>query len=274
MLELPEAFTLANQINDSLNGKRITRVVAAHTPHKFAWFYGDPQRYPDLLVGKRVERAEGYGGFVEIKAELAIILVGDGVGLRFHDKNEKPPQKHQLFIAFEDSSSLTATVQMYGGLWCFTEGELDNPYYTVAREKPSPLSAGFDRDYFKTMISSAEVQKLSVKAFLATGQRIPGLGNGVLQDILYHARIHPRRKIIAVAESDREALYRSIKGTLAEMTDRGGRDTEKDLFGHPGGYKTKMSKNTVGRICSLCGGTIQKEIYLGGSVYYCNGCQS
>jgi hypothetical protein len=34
-----------------------------------------------------------------------------------------------------------------------------------------------------------EVKKLSLKALLATEQRIPGLGNGVLQDILFKARM-------------------------------------------------------------------------------------
>ena len=35
-------------------------------------------------------------------------------------------------------------------------------------------------------------KKLTAKAFLATEQRIPGLGNGVLQDILWDAGIDPR----------------------------------------------------------------------------------
>lgn|GEM_PF-2077218 len=39
------------------------------------------------------------------------------------------------------------------------------------------------------------------KAFLATEQRIPGLGNGVLQDILWTARIHPKLHKCALARS-------------------------------------------------------------------------
>jgi formamidopyrimidine-DNA glycosylase len=61
--------------------------------------------------------------------------------------------------------------------------------------------------------------------------------------------------------------------TLADMAVRGGRDTEKDLFGKPGGYKTKASKLTVGNTCPVCGGSIRKESYMGGSIYYCDQCQ-
>ena len=57
------------------------------------------------------------------------------------------------------------------------------------------------------------------------------------------------------------------------MTDKGGRDTEKDLFGNFGKYKTILSKNTYKNPCPNCGGTITKEAYLGGSVYYCQICQ-
>jgi formamidopyrimidine-DNA glycosylase len=57
------------------------------------------------------------------------------------------------------------------------------------------------------------------------------------------------------------------------MTDLGGRDTEKDMFGHMGGYKTILSKNTLKNPCPNCGNEIVKEAYLGGAVYFCPTCQ-
>ncbi|MDF2675087.1 MAG: glycosylase/AP lyase, DNA-binding [Clostridiales bacterium] len=273
MIELPETFTIAKEINNTILGKRIANVVANHTTHKFAWFFGDPQNYKALLMGKIIDSANSYGGLVEIKAGDAVILLGDGVGLRFHSKDEERPKKHQLLIEFEDFSSLSASVQMYGGLWCFKEGEFDNPYYKFAKEKPSPLTKEFDKAYFLNLISMQDIQKLSAKAFLTTEQRIPGLGNGVLQDILYAAKIHPKKKVNTFSDQDKEKLFYSIKSVLEQMVLQGGRDTEKDLFGHFGGYKTKLSKNTVNTSCAICGDIIRKENYLGGSIYYCDSCQ-
>ncbi len=273
MLELPEAYVLAQQIKENLIGKRIINVTAAQSPHKFAWFHGDPQKYHEILSGKTIDRAVSYGGMVNIFAGDSMLVFGDGVSLGFHDTGEERPKKHQLLVEFEDFSALSASVQMYGGLWCFRDGEFDNQYYQVAKEKPSPLSEKFDKEYFFRILEVPGVEKLSAKALLATEQRIPGVGNGVLQDILYNSGIHPKRKTMTLTDSEKNILFNSIKDTLTEMVSKGGRDTERDLFGCYGGYKTKVSKNTVEKPCPKCGNNIVKEAYMGGSVYYCPGCQ-
>jgi formamidopyrimidine-DNA glycosylase len=148
----------------------------------------------------------------------------------------------------------------------------DDVYYAAAKEAVGPLSDGFDYAYFLTLFHEKSL-KMSAKAFLATEQRIPGLGNGVLQDILLNAGIHPKRKMHTLSEEQRRGLFDSIKSTLADMVKGGGRDTEKDLFGSFGGYETKLSKKTALSLCPRCGGPVKKEAYMGGSIYVCEQCQ-
>ena len=272
MMELPEAAVLAKQINETVAGKRIKDVIAAQTPHKLAWYFGDPQDYRNLLVGKVVSGATSYGGQVEITADKAKLLFSDGVNLRYYSEGAKWRDKHQLLLEFHDGSYLVGWVQMYGGLSAFRQGENDSKYYLIAKEKPSPLSSDFDENYFNSLFEEGAA-KLSLKAFLATEQRIPGLGNGVLQDILFNSEVHPKKKAGTLSAADQRVLFHSIKNTLTAMTVKGGRDTENDLFGKPGEYRTILSKNTGGQPCSRCGGLIRKEAYLGGSIYYCAGCQ-
>lgn len=114
---------------------------------------------------------------------------------------------------------------------------------------------------------------MSVKAFLATEQRIPGLGNGVLQDILFYAGLLPQAKLREIGDAGMEALFRSVKSTLLQMKAQGGRNTEKNLFGEPGGYRCVLSAKTLPYPCPRCGGGITRKAYLGGNVYYCEGCQ-
>lgn len=273
MIEIPEAANLSRQLAETVSGKTIAGVTAGLSPHKFAWYHGDPENYAILLRSRTIGIAAAHGGMIEMKAGDAVVLFSDGIVLRFLTSDEPRPGKHQMLVEFEDATAISASVQMYGGLWCFKEGELHNPYYDAARSKPSPLSDEFDRAYFDQLISSDDVQKLSAKAFLATEQRIPGLGNGVLQDILYNARIHPKRIVNSLTEHERIILYNFIKSTLQEMTAQGGRDTTKDLFGRPGGYRTRLSQNTVNKPCPVCGGMIIKQSYMGGSIYFCQGCQ-
>ncbi len=121
---------------------------------------------------------------------------------------------------------------------------------------------------FEKLFKEAK-KSLSAKALLATEQRIPGVGNGVVQDILFNARIHPKRKVATLSEKEKSKLFHSLKDMLRAMTEAGGRDTQTDFFGNKGKYRTILSSNTWKEPCPVCGGTIIKEAYMGGSIYYC-----
>jgi formamidopyrimidine-DNA glycosylase len=273
MMELPEAVVVAEQANATLKGRRIESVIANQSPHKFAWFYGDPDAYDDLLRGQTVDGATSFGGMVEISAGPARIVLAEGLNLRYYPEGEKLPKKHQLLLELDDGSSLVGSVQMYGAAWAFPEGQFDNWYYLNSKQKPSPLTDRFDYAYFESLLQGQKLESLSAKAFLATEQRIPGLGNGVLQDILWTARIHPKRKMSVASSEELHTLFDAVKSVLKEMVSLGGRDTERDLFGEPGRYRTVLSRNTVDSPCPECATIIQKAAFLGGSIYFCEGCQ-
>lgn len=262
MIEIPEANVLSMQLNKTVTGKRINNVTTLQSPHKFAWFNKDPQNYKNMLIGKVITKTEAVAGYVEITIEDVVLLFGDGVNLKYHGIEDKRPQKHQLLVEFDDFTAISASVQMYGGLWCFNIREFDNSYYLHAKESISPISEEFNREYFNTILSAPKAEKLSAKALLATEQRIPGLGNGTLQDILFNSKIHPKKKVSSFTEGDKDNIFNSIKSTLKEMTQQGGRDTEKDLFGNLGGYITKLSKNTANKPCKICGTPIIKESFV------------
>jgi formamidopyrimidine-DNA glycosylase len=198
MIEIPESNTLARQLNETVIGKTILNVTANKSPHKFAWFTGDPNDYHKRLTGKKVLSASAYGGMVELRAEDIRLVFAEGVNIRYFGPGTEIPKKHQLYIEFDDFSALVCNVQMYGALHALDEGQTFE-YNEIARSKPNPLSEAFDKNYF-CMLYTEQDEKLSVKEFLATKQRIPGLGNGVLQDILFNAGIHPKRKMNTLSE--------------------------------------------------------------------------
>lgn len=272
MIEIPESTVISRQVEAILTGKRITDVAKASSPHKFAWYNGDPELYKDLLVGHVIESVRGHGAYVDIICDDDVkISIGDGTNLKYYPAIEKHPTKHQLLITFDDNSFLAFTVAMYGAIFAY-EGEFDNFYHRNSLQSISPLDEAFDKAYFDNIFRSVK-KDMSIKALFATEQRIPGLGNGVLQDILFKAEIHPKKKISTLSDLQKDDLYHCLKVTLHSMTDKGGRDTEKDFYGNWGGYKTILSKNTYKNPCPNCGVEITKEAYLGGSIYYCPVCQ-
>jgi len=274
MVELPEAYVLAEQLNSTIAGRTIIEAEANHSPHGFAFYSRPPELYAALLAGQVVRSVNAgteytCGGNVEILCdEQAIVL---STPIKYHAAGAKIPDKHQLRLLFDDGASVTCTVQMWGAMLCVDRADGKLPEQFVVNKAPEPFAAAFDYAYFKGLAAGKE--KLSAKAFLATEQRIPGLGNGVLQDILFHCGIHPKRKLSELAEVDFRAMFDSVKSTLRDMRAKGGRDTEKDIFGHSGGYQTKLSAKTKGQMCPVCGNEIAREAYLGGNIYFCRGCQ-
>lgn len=270
MLEFPEVINLSEQLRQYAAGRTVSKVLPPTKPHKFCWFNGDVNDYEKRIAGSKVIDVHGFGMFVEMVFDNGEKLcLTDGVNVRLlHDA--EIPKSYQLLIKMEEERSLVFTVAMYGGLVLHTD-DYDNAYYIKSKNAVSPFDGGF-KSYFDTLFMSSK-KTLSVKAFLATEQRFPGLGNGVLQDILFTAGIHPKRKIETLSDNEKDTLFHAVIDMLKVMTEKGGRNTEKDLYGNSCGYKTILCKNTLSLPCPICGGVIQKEAYLGGAVYYCPDCQ-
>ena len=181
-------------------------------------------------------------------------------------------QKHHLLIVFDNKMCLEFKVKLYGFILYGFEDDLKNtmPYYKIAVESIDPLSDAFTYDYFikKTGI---DLNKGTVKQAIATKQNIPGLGNGVLQDILFKANLSPKRKINTLTEDEKIKLYETIISLISEMSNKGGRNNVAHYHGETGGYEVLMSKERDS--CPVCKTTLSKESYLGGKVIYCPHCQ-
>ena len=270
MIELPEALTLASEMTETLVGKTVEAVLPPTKPHKFCWSAGDPEEEGPKLAGAKVSGAKGFGIYAELQFDNGLrYALNDGVNLRLV-KRENAPKDYQRLIVFSDGDALALSVQMYGGI-ILHDGTYDNEYYLKSLNSFSPFDEGFERHFFDVLAGCKG--NLSMKAVIATEQRFPGVGNGTAQDILFNARLHPKRKLSTLSDADKRALLDAMVEALSQMRDQGGRDTEKDLFGAPGGYRTLMSKNALERGCPACGAPIKKEAYLGGAVYYCPHCQ-
>ncbi|MDE6052964.1 MAG: endonuclease VIII, partial [Lachnospiraceae bacterium] len=185
MLELPESYTIAKQIREHLTGKIISYIEVLQTPHKFAFFSGDRDKYEEYLEGQTITGAVFQGGMVQIDTEDCMIVLNDGAYPKYCEDKKKFPKKHQFALCFDDETGIFVSIQMYGGIMVFPKGKCAEGYYISSSTKPNPLTDDFTFDYFKSLYTAGK--RLSAKAFLATQQRIPGLGNGVLQDILWDA---------------------------------------------------------------------------------------
>jgi len=276
MFELPEIATLARQMNQVLPGKAIQRCLLGNSPHKFVWYNRTHEEFEALTRGKTVgtARARGNWLFLPLQPGYVLLLGECGGKVLYHAPGGEPPAKYHLWLTFDDGSMLTVLTQMWGAMELYEQGqEQERPY--VKDMRLTPVEPEFTFDYFSGLIEAMLAQgKRSAKGLLATDQLIPGVGNSAAQDILFRARVHPRKDIATLSPAQRRALYDATVDTVRDIVAQGGRYDETDLFGQAGGYVRLMDKVALGRPCPGCGGKVEKIQYMGGACYVCPACQT
>jgi formamidopyrimidine-DNA glycosylase len=125
MIELPEALTIARQIDETLVGKRVAHADQGNSPHKFAWYTKSSEEYYRTLTGQRVTGATGFGNRISIHLDGGWDLVPGDMGGRvlFHPDESSLPAKRHLLVGFDDGSFLTVAIQGWGGMFLWDGAE-------------------------------------------------------------------------------------------------------------------------------------------------------
>ena len=284
MIETPEAIAFSKQINETLVGKRIIEAIRGYTPHKFAFPMADTKQvgaeysnedFNEILRGKTILKSWSNGNIilVQMDTDYLLSLGCGGEKIIYHENEKTIPKKHQLLLKFEDDTYLSVTISGWGEVRLLKTIELDKHTH-IGYERIDPYSKEFTFEVFNQLINDIPEKKtIRTKAFFITEPGFRGIGNGVIQDIFYLAKIHPKRKINTLSIEERKFLYKTFREELQKMAEQGGRDGEKDLFDNWGGYKRKLHSKIVGKPCIFCKEAIVKEQFGGGSIYYCPQCQ-
>jgi formamidopyrimidine-DNA glycosylase len=278
MIEMPEAKTISRQMNETLTGKTIAKFGRGNKTHKFLWLNQPDEVYEQTLPGLTVTGVSSFGRSIYLYLGSHMLGWWDAGGkILYHAPGEKLPKNYHLFWEFEDGSTLTFALQMWGGVKLLDDSEFNGkPHDETGVE---PLSSDFSLERLNQMMDEyPQRTSKGAKGFLvATGfvmpNHIAGLGNAIVQDILFHARISPKRKVMDISAEERTSLFEAINSTLTEAINLGGRYDETDHFGNKGGYVRLMDSKTKDTPCIDCGTDIKKISYLGGACYICPSCQ-
>ncbi len=273
MIELPEVVALGAQMDATLRGQRVAACERGNTPHKWVFYNREPAEFAEVLPGTTVAGASGRAKYVCLALEPGWeLLVGDlGGRLTWHEPGQRTPAKHHLLLRFESGAAFSVAVQGWGFVQLVTAGE--QPRWLGAGPAATDDDLTFERFAAILDTAVAAAPKLIAKAFLVSQPPILGIGNGYVQDILFRAGLLPTRRLADLDDPGRRRYYQAMRDVLAAAVAAGGRDTERDLFGRPGGYRPVLDKRALGRPCPTCGTPIEKIAYLGGSCYFCPQCQ-
>ncbi len=272
--ELPEAHHVACQMNTALSGRYLLEAELSPACTSLV-----RQGFINLaeydLAGRKVVSVLSKGKWIFTKFEpdlYFLVALESGGKILYHRPGNEPLSKFHVRMEFEGGSVLTIWILGWGFAKAAWEQELDGLAYP-GKLGLSPLETQeFTYSAFAAILERNAGKTL--KAVLMDQRQIAGIGNGYNQEILFLARLHPKRKAVSLSEIERLTLYQVLVGTLQQAVQLRGSDQEIDLFGVPGGYHRLLGNQIKGQPCPVCATQIEKINVAGGSVFICPVCQS
>ena len=150
------------------------------------------------------------------------------------------------------------------------QSELEERLSTLG---PEPFGEEFRAEYLRQAIGSRKAQ---IKSLLLDQKVVSGIGNIYVDEILYDARVHPRRKAHTLTAEEWQALYGAIRENLAAGIEHRGTTVRlyRDVLDRPGSHQDYLRVfEKHGEPCPGCGGEVVREKVSGRPTHYCPGCQ-
>ncbi len=270
MPELPDIVILARTMDQALHGRTITGV----TVNQPRCLDRPPDEFVAALCGRTISGARQRGKWVLLDLDNGDILalnLGMGGEVCLHTAAEQPdPQRERVVLALDDGRRLWAHFWWFGQVRLVPRGDL-SLHKQLSRLGPEPLAADFTVDRLAAMLRG---RRGALKRYLLDQSFIAGIGNVYVQDILWHARLHPLAKAGALSTEEVARLHRAIRHVLQEGIRLGGGPREKDVWGNEGHYMDERPIGyRTGEPCPACG-TLVQELRVGATTsYICPRCQ-
>lgn len=277
-IELPEAQIIAEQMTRKMLDKKVKSVeLFNYQKLQKIGFINKKIADFDKLIDCKIKSIDYRGNVIHVQfnKKMNLVLCGDyGALYRYFDKGEDLPTKIHFKMGFTDGSHFTIRQSGMGLIYAAEDNEVPNLYVYKRDFSDTPSPVGEHDFTYERFSELLDEKKQNIKAALVGKTAVVvGLSNAAFQEIIYKARIHPKRNTGTLTETERNNIYDSMKEVLNERICSGGKDNFQDLFGKPGRHVPFMGPNMKDKNCSQCGALIEKIAHGGGQVYFCPRCQ-
>ncbi len=161
----------------------------------------------------------------------------------------------------------------------FTRARLLNAEELEARLStlgPEPLEEEFKRNGVEYLQETLSPRRAQIKPLLLDQKVVSGIGNIYVDEILYDARLHPRRKANTFSGEEWGRLHAAIIENLAAGVEHRGTTVRlyKDVLDRPGEHQNYLRVfEKQGRPCPGCEGKVVREKVGGRPTHFCPSCQ-
>ena len=244
MPELPEAERARLAIEQRALGRRIVAVDDRDTyvcrPHA-------PGEIAAVLSGRELVSAHRRGKTLWVETDGGPTL-GLHLGMAAHISIDEPPIDRpwdRFVLEFEDGGRLALRDRRRLG-----RAVLDPDLTNLG-----PDAADVGRAVFRDRVGRGDV---AIKPRLMDQSVIAGLGNLLVDEILWRARLHPLRPAGSLSDEELDALRREVRAAVRSSLRRGGAHTG-DLIPH----------RVRGGVCPRCGAELTRATVGGRTTYWC-----
>lgn len=257
MPELPDVEVFKRYL-DATALHQTVEEVTVEDPDLLEGVSGDALRR--RLRGRELAGTRRHGKylFAEAAGEGWLVLHFGMTGfLKYFRREDSAPDHPRLLLAFFDGYRLAYDCQRKFGAVGWT-GDVDR-FVADKGLGPDPLGADFGLAAFRARLDG---RRGAIKPTLMNQEVLAGVGNVYSDEILFHAGIHPERKVPDLGEDDVAAIHRALGRVLEEAI-----RAQVDPHRLPDGYLLPRREEGAG--CPRCAGTVRRKKVSGRSAYFC-----
>ena len=282
MPELPEVETIRAGLLPVMEGQLITLAQVNRPDLRFPL----PEKMADRLSGQRVEGlrrrskyiladlSSGETLLVHLGMSGRMLVSGATLGT-FHHDHPAPAKHDHVVFDMENGARVTFNDARRFGAMDLMSTERAGEHWLLKDLGPEPLGNGFHADYLVGRLSG---RVMPVKAALLDQRIVAGLGNIYVSEVLFRARIDPRRAAGDLTATEIGELVPVIRTVLDEAIAAGGSSLRdyRQADGELGYFQHSFRVyDREGAPCpaSGCAGTIHRIVQSGRSSFFCPVCQ-
>lgn len=275
MPELPEVETILRGLLKKLGEKPKIKAVVFCSEHQNIYRETSRRQLKETLPGKTVHKIHRTGKTLLFalgaKLTLTIHLGMTGKILLHEQASSEPLPKHtHLKILFSNGCEVHYIDPRRFGRVRLIPASAQAVAKTLSLG-PDPLKEKISWQDLKERLSC---HRLNIKSTLLLPQVVAGIGNIYASEILYEAKIDPRRPANSLKDREIQLLHQNTKKVIKKaVQDRGTTFSDyRDEKDNRGGFKPQVY-GREGLPCGNCGKKIERIVQGGRSTFYCPKCQ-
>jgi formamidopyrimidine-DNA glycosylase len=258
MPELPDVEAFRRFFRLHASGRKVASISADPTIVRNT----TPRTLDRALRGRTFEDPDRHGKWLICRTDGPVLLVHFGMtGDLIWSEDE--PQRHRhdrLIIRFDDGRELRyRNMRKLGGVWLAHDAAEEKEVMGLL----GPDALTIRRKPFLDLLAR---RRGGVKAALMDQTFVAGIGNIIADEVLWHARIHPRRTIDSLNDEERARLFADVHKIIREAVDG------YDYIHRKRSWLSRV-RGLPGATCPRCGTPLGRTTAAGRTTYFCPHCQ-